>query len=52
MKRADKLAKCLSVVERYFDVDVDCADAAYDVLVDNDCDPETSMKLAREMYPE
>ena len=45
-------AKIMSVIEKYFDVDIQTADDAYCVLVDNGCDPGLSISMARDMYPE
>ena len=44
-------AKAMDVVERYFDVDITDADAAFDVLVDNGIDPEVAEAVANEIYP-
>lgn len=44
-------AKAMSVVERYFDVDIKDADSAYDVLVDNGVHPEMANAFATDMYP-
>lgn len=41
----------IAVVEKYFDVDVQTADDAYCILVDNMVRPDLASAIAMDMYP-
>lgn len=52
MTHEEKTAKAVTVMEKYFDVDITNQDSAMDVFLDNDVDPEVAATIAQEMFPE
>lgn len=48
----EKHNHAMSVIEKYFDTDIDNADSAMDVLLDNDVDPVVGAGIVRDMFPE
>lgn len=46
-----KLAHAHAVMERYFDTDIQDADSAMDVFLDNHVDPEIAASIAHDMFP-
>lgn len=51
-EQQEKLDYAMAIVERYFDTDITNADAAMDVLLDNNVDPAIAADLVASMYPE
>jgi hypothetical protein len=54
MQTIDKEAerrRASEVMEKYFDTDIECAESAYDVLVDNDIDANMAWEIAIGMFP-
>lgn len=47
-----EMQKAQGVIETYFDEDIETADDAFDVLVDNGVNPEIASQLSQDMYPE
>ena len=45
-----KMAYAMLVVERYFDTDIEDADSAMDVLLDNNVDPDVAAEIVRSMF--
>ena len=46
-----KFAKAHRVMERYFDTDIQDADSAMDVFLDNGVDPEIAHEICDDMFP-
>ena len=52
MTDEQKRAHTHSVMERYFDTDIQDADSAMDVFLDNGVDPQVAHDIASDMFPE
>jgi predicted DNA-binding helix-hairpin-helix protein len=49
--QTQKLAHAHRIMERYFDTDIQDADSAMDVFLDNGVDPEIAAGIAHDMFP-